>query len=151
MIFLRTYSFGIQMTLFSCGVVVFGITLIFGGSVFADETIRTQGILDDIIGGGDGHSVPDKVIDDIENDTGLPNGSIVNDLIPNVISAILAVFAMLLTISALWAGVLFLTQFGDEERVTKARQLLIWSLVGVVATAVSYAYVSGIVNLNWNQ
>lgn len=115
-----------------------------------DDAMQTQGIIDDIIGGGDGSGVSDKVIDDVEDDTGLPNGSIVNDLIPNIISVVLGIFSVLLTITALWSGTLFLIQFGDEERVTKAKQLLIWSLVGVAVTAVSYAYVSGIVNMNWN-
>ncbi len=91
------------------------------------------------------------IIDEIHNETDLPGGDIANDLIPSIIRFILGIFSVLLTGVALWSGILFVGQFGDEERITQAKGFLIWSLVGVAVTAVSYAFVSGLVNLNWNR
>ncbi len=96
-------------------------------------------------------TVVNEVFDDIRKETSLPHGDIANELIPSIIRVILSLFAVLLTIVAIWSGVLYIAQFGDEEKLNKAKKLLIWSLVGVAITAVSYAFVSGIVNLDWNQ
>jgi len=93
----------------------------------------------------------DSIIDDIEGETNLPRGDIGNDLIPVIIKSILGIFSVLLTVSVLWSGTIFLAQFGDDEQISKAKRLLIWSVVGVVITAISYTYVSGILNLEWDQ
>lgn len=95
---------------------------------------------------------PDQVYDyltQIEEDTPLPHGSIEVELIPTAIRVILGVFSVILTGVAIYAGILFVGQFGNEERVTTARKYLIWSLVGVAVTALSYAIVSGVLSLDF--
>lgn len=85
----------------------------------------------------------------IEDETPLPNGNLESELIPTIIQAVMALFATLLTAVAVWSGVLFVTQFGDANRVTRAKGYLIWSLVGIAVTAVSYAVIYGVLNLNF--
>ncbi len=116
------------------------ILLSFGDSVFAEEISRSADM-----------GVIEKILDAIQKATGLPGGDIPNDLIPSIIRFILGIFSVLLTGVALWSGILFVGQFGDEERIRKAKNILVWSLVGVVVTAISYAFVSGLVNIDYSS
>jgi len=84
----------------------------------------------------------------IRGETDLPSGSAV-DLITTIIRVILGLFSVLLTGVALWSGTLFVVHFGEEQQVTNARKLLIWSLLGVVVTASSYALISGVLGLHF--
>lgn len=89
-------------------------------------------------------------IGDIHEHTTLPRGD-VTALIPVAIELVLAVFSILLTVVAIYAGVLFVGNFGDEDAITRAKKLLIWSLVGVAVTATSYAIVAGVISLDFSQ
>ncbi|QQS59348.1 hypothetical protein IPN35_00445 [Candidatus Peregrinibacteria bacterium] len=64
-----------------------------------------------------------------------------------IIEFLLGIFSLFLTVSALWAGFLFLTSFGEEERITRAKKLVIWMFVGVAATALSYVFIRGVILL----
>ena len=86
-------------------------------------------------------------VEKIETETPLPHGSIF-DLIKTTIRVILGLFSVLLSIVVLWSGTLFVIHFGDEEKVTNARKLLLWALVGVAVTASAYALVSGVIHFN---
>ena len=92
---------------------------------------------------------------DIENllsnvivDTGLAAGEIETDAIPTIISAVLAVFGVLLTGLCVWAGVQIVTSMNDEENITAAKKYFTWSLTGVGVVALSYAFVYAITNLS---
>jgi uncharacterized Tic20 family protein len=90
------------------------------------------------------------VVEQTRNNTTLPNGDI-TILIPIIIRFILGIFSILLTGVVIYAGVLFVGNFGDEESITKAKKLLIWSIVGVVISATSYAIVAGVISLDFSQ
>ncbi len=95
---------------------------------------------------------PDQVYEyltKIEGDTELPHGSIESELVPTVIRVILGLFSVILTGVAIYSGILFVGQFGNEERITTARNYLIWSLVGIAVTALSYTIVAGILALDF--
>ena len=94
-------------------------------------------------------ATPADILDQIEAETPLDAGSIESGLIPMAISIILGIFSVLLTGVAIYAGVLFVANFGNEEKVTQARDMLIWAVVGVVVTALSYAIVAGVLDLDW--
>ena len=95
-------------------------------------------------------ATPSGTLDYIGTDTDLPSGSVETGLIPMAISLILGIFSVLLTGVAIYSGVLFVAHFGNEEKVTQARDMLIWAVVGVVVTALSYAIISGVLNLDWD-
>ncbi len=94
-------------------------------------------------------SIVKDMMSEIEKWLPLPNGSIEGELIPMFIRLILGIFSVLLTAVAIYAGILFVGQFGNEERVTKARNYLIWSLVGIAFTALAYTIIAGILALDF--
>ena len=92
---------------------------------------------------------------DIENllgkvvmQTQLPAGEIETEAIPAIISAVLAVFGVLLTGLCVWAGTQIVTSMNDEENITAAKKYFTWSLTGVGVVALSYAFVYAITNLS---
>ncbi len=91
-----------------------------------------------------------RVFEQIEGTTDLPHGSAEAELIPTAIRVMLGVFSVLLTGVAIYSGILFVGQFGYEERVEQARKLIIWAVVGAVVTALSYAIISGVLNLEFD-
>ena len=52
---------------------------------------------------------------------------------------------------ALYAGYLFVVNFGNEEEIEKAKKLLMWAIVGIVIAAISYALVQGIIHLDFSR
>jgi hypothetical protein len=61
-------------------------------------------------------------------------GKIVSVVVLPVISGVALGFAI-------YAGILFVTSGGDPEKVTKARNALLWALVGVIVVSLSYGIV----------
>jgi hypothetical protein len=92
-----------------------------------------------------------EIFNDIEDDTSLPDKDIPKLIAEIVRETILPLFALLLTGMILWSGALFTVHFGEEDKLNQAKKILIWSLIGVIVTAVSYALVAGITRLDWSQ
>ncbi len=57
-----------------------------------------------------------------------------NFLLP--IAAVIAVLAIV------WAGILYITSFGDDGRVETAKKIIIWVFVGIIVIAAAYAIVN---------
>lgn len=65
-------------------------------------------------------------------------GSIV-DLIQKVIDYALAFAGVAALFMFLWGGVFnYVTSFGNEEKIKKATQTMVWSLLGLVIIGISY-------------
>ena len=63
------------------------------------------------------------------------------------INIFLAVSGSISVIVFVYAGVMLIISQGNEEEITKFKNLLIWALVGTVFTTLSYALVRGIMLL----
>ena len=66
-------------------------------------------------------------------------------LVDNIEKAVALVFSTLVVICIVIAGILFLTSSGDPNKVEKARNALIWGVVGVVIGIVAYS-ILGVIN-----
>ncbi len=81
-----------------------------------------------------------KKIDLIKN---LPSGDW-QTILTQIIKFILAITGTLALISFTYAGIIFLTGRGEEDQLSKAKKLLIWTIAALGIIAVSYAVVLGI-------
>lgn len=61
------------------------------------------------------------------------------ELIANVINAILLLTGIAFVIILVYGGILYLTAQGDEERVTKAKQMMANAVIGIVIIVAAYA------------
>ncbi len=71
----------------------------------------------------------------------------VGALIENIKWVIWVVFAVMVVISFVIAGIMFLTARGDPQKLTLARSAFIWGCVGVVVGIVAYSILSIIGNV----
>lgn len=78
----------------------------------------------------------------------LPGGDW-QSILTSVIKFVLGITGTLALISFTVAGVLFLTARGEEDQITKAKNLLIWSIAALGIIAVSYAIVLGVSQLKF--
>jgi hypothetical protein len=65
------------------------------------------------------------------NSYGLPGGSIL-DITENILYWLLTILGIVSIIGFVIAGLLYLTAAGDEDRISKAKKALTYSIIGVI-------------------
>ncbi len=68
-------------------------------------------------------------------------------ILANIIKLILQITGSLTVISFTVGGVMMITSQGNEEKTTKGKNILLWSVLALIIIAVSYAIVLGITQL----
>lgn len=79
---------------------------------------------------------------------GLPSGSW-QAILAEVIKLVLSITGSLTFIALTYGGIMFLTARGKDEQITKAKEILTWSMLALVIIAISYAVVLGITQLTF--
>lgn len=90
-------------------------------------------------------SINNEVIDN------LAKGDLRSEIIPQTIQIILQIMGTISLVLFLYAGFLLVMRDGEEEKVTKARNLMMYSLLGVVVALLSYIIVEGVIQLNFEK
>lgn len=88
---------------------------------------------------------------DEDNRVSLPGGDFLGEIVPAVITNVMYVTAFLIFIAFMYGGVLLVTGRGNEESVTKAKNIIIYSAVALALISLGYAIVYGIANLNLTE
>jgi amino acid transporter len=65
-----------------------------------------------------------------------------NEAIPTFISGFLGLISGLALLSLIYSGIRFLTSFGEEEKITEAKRVATWSILGFLIALLSYAIVA---------
>lgn len=94
-------------------------------------------------------AIPQGVLPD--NSAKLPSGDISTQFLPQVIKTILSVTGVIVFVMFILSGIFFLTARGNDDQLGKAKNILIYSLVGVVIIAVSYAIILGVTEFEFNK
>lgn len=84
-----------------------------------------------------------------DNQKTVPIGSLKYDIVPQAIKIFLAVAATISFIVFVYAGVMLVIAQGNEEEITKFKNVLIWSIVGLLFITAAYALVRGVLNLSF--
>ena len=77
----------------------------------------------------------------------LPTGNLKTDIIPSAIKLLLMIAGSISAIVFVYAGVMLIISQGKEEEMTKFKNILIYSIVGLVFITASYALVRGVLQL----
>jgi hypothetical protein len=63
-------------------------------------------------------------------------------LIGKIIKAVLGVVGSIALVMFIYGGFMWMTAAGNQERVTKGKEILIWATIGLIVIFTSYALVS---------
>jgi lysylphosphatidylglycerol synthetase-like protein (DUF2156 family) len=91
------------------------------------------------------NSIKTNVIDN------LAQGDLRSEIIPQIIQIILQIMGTISLVLFLYAGFLLVMRDGEEEKVTKAKNLMMYSLLGVIIALLSYIIVEGVIQLNFEK
>lgn len=92
--------------------------------------------------------IEDRQTGDSEDNVSLPGGDFLEEVVPAAITNVFYLTGILIFISITVGGVYLVIGRGNEELTTKAKQILIYSLVAVVLLSLGYAIIYGILTLN---
>ena len=83
---------------------------------------------------------------EIEN---VPTGDIIEDFIPQLIRQLFRFTSIAILISFIVSGVMLVTAYDDEEKLSKAKRILYYSLIGFAFVTFAFAIVKAITNINF--
>ncbi|MEK7524033.1 MAG: hypothetical protein AAB588_03290 [Patescibacteria group bacterium] len=116
-------------------------SLVWTVPVFAqdlDAKIKTR--LDEIL--------PNKTVQ-INGDQTLPKGNLYKEIVPQAINIFLMIAGVLSTGVFIYAGIMLIIAQGNEEEMTKFKNILIWSIIGSAFIVTAYAIVSGLLKISF--
>ncbi|MFA5230676.1 MAG: pilin [Candidatus Paceibacterota bacterium] len=73
--------------------------------------------------------------------TGSPTNTDIPTLLGKVINSIMSVIGSLALVMFIYGGIIWMLSAGNQEQVTKGKNILIWAAVGIVIIFSSYALV----------
>lgn len=122
----------------------------------ADPTPEQQAVEDkinNILGPGNidpiqSNSMP-TAIDPNAANAPLPTGDLKFEIIPQLIKILLMLTGSVSFIVFVYAGIKLIIAQGNDEEITKFKNILLWSAVGLVFITTAYALVSGILQLGF--
>lgn len=120
----KNFIFGI---VFSICAVISGTS----GAVFADSFDDIYGTSDVTIGAGDSNACD---IAGAANNPACQNDGNAFDTAKNIINAILAIMGVAATVVIIVAGIMMSTSAGDAGKVKKAKNAIIFAVIGLVIT-----------------
>lgn len=65
-----------------------------------------------------------------------------NDLVKNVVNGILYFVGILSVVMLIWGGILYTTSAGDSNKVTTAKNTIMYAVIGLVIAIFAYAIVN---------
>lgn len=80
---------------------------------------------------------------------GVPEGDLLDDFIPGIIRLLFRFTSLVIFISFLVSGVMYITAFGNEDNLNKARRILYYSLIGFAVVTLAFAIVQAITDIDF--
>ncbi|MBQ2695572.1 hypothetical protein IJG04_02990 [Candidatus Saccharibacteria bacterium] len=96
----------------------------------------------------------DQVPDSVKAANGCPNTSEVAELpnvVRNILNAIIGVMGLVAVVFVVVGGIHYITSTGDATKVKKARDTILYSVIGLVICALAFAIVNFTVDTIINQ
>ena len=91
------------------------------------------------------------LIESHDTDVSLPSGDLVTEIVPGIVVNLLYVVGFLVFISFCYGGVLLVIGRGNEDDISKAKNIMIFDVIALALIAGGYALVYGIATLNLDQ
>ena len=85
----------------------------------------------------------------IEKEGTVPKGDIMDDFIPQVIRLLMRFASLAVLVALVVSGALFVTAYGNEERITKAKNILYYTIIGFVFIALAFAFIKAVTDIDF--
>jgi len=72
---------------------------------------------------------------------------VINAIIGNLLNPLLGFLGALFLVLTVYAGYLWMTAQGNEEKTKKAAEIVKWAVIGLVAVAATYVLVNFVISL----
>ena len=79
----------------------------------------------------------------------VPQGNLMESIIPQVVKLLFTFSYIAILISLVVSGVYLLIVYDDEEKITKARHMIVYSLVGFAVITFAFAVVTAVTDINF--
>lgn len=79
----------------------------------------------------------------------VPKGDLMNDFIPGIIRILFRFASLAVLVSFVVSGVMFVIVFDSEDRVTKAKHMLYYSLIGFAFVTLAFAIVKAVTDIDF--
>ncbi len=63
------------------------------------------------------------------------------DIIGNIIALMIQYTAVIAVIAVMIGGIMYLISGGEEEKISRAKKVIIWALVGVIISVLAYSII----------
>ena len=97
----------------------------------------------------EGNPEVDVFIDNGHGIANLAGGNLLTEIIPRIIQIILQITGAIALGLLMYAGALMVMRDADDEKVTKARTLMLYALIGVVVSVLAYVIIEGVLLINF--
>ncbi|HID92304.1 TPA: hypothetical protein EYP45_04260 [Candidatus Peregrinibacteria bacterium] len=90
---------------------------------------------------------------DVESNSHLDNlvkGNLTQELIPELIQTILKLMGTIALLLFIYAGGIMALRDGDDEKVTKAKNIIIYVVIGAVVSLIAYLVVEAVIQFDFN-
>ncbi len=67
-------------------------------------------------------------------------------IVGNIISAVLSIIGSITLLMFIYGGILWITSMGDEKKVMKGKQVLVWTVAGLAIIAGAYVLTYAVIN-----
>lgn len=78
----------------------------------------------------------------------LPSGDLVSEVVPALITNLFYMVGLLIFIAIMYGGILLVIGRGNDEALTKAKNIISYSAIAIVLVSLGYAIIYGIATLN---
>lgn len=86
-------------------------------------------------------------VDAVRNRAGIKDyGSDLGGFILQILNAVLTVVAVIAAAAIIYAGILLISDMGDEENVEKAKKIILYAVIGLIVIGLSATLVNVVVN-----
>lgn len=86
-------------------------------------------------------AVGDQIIDDL-NQSGLDDGRTINGFVSNFVTVIMFIVGMVATVMIIMGGVQYMTSQGDAGKTKKAKDTILYGIIGMVIAVLAFAIVN---------
>lgn len=88
---------------------------------------------------------------DAQGRVSLPSGDFLGEIVPAIVTNVMYLVGFLIFIAFVYGGALIVMERGNEEAVTKAKTIIMWSAIAMGLVSLGYSIIYGIATLNLNE